>query len=59
MKTGDLVKLILKDGAISVDIGIILGNDGRIGVWKHVFINGKTVLINILDYSMEVINESR
>ncbi len=56
MKPGDLLKLILKDGAISVETGLFLEQSDKIG-WSDFFINGKKITINILDYNFEVINE--
>lgn len=59
MQIGDLIKLTLKDGAISSDTGIFLEDCGTIFGYKYFLINGKAVLINILDYTYEVINERR
>tara|TARA_E500000331_G_C17170362_1_gene675801 strand:- start:893 stop:1072 length:180 start_codon:yes stop_codon:yes gene_type:complete len=56
MQVGDLVRMILKDGAITSETGILLETQDNYG-WKYFLIDGKTVLINILDYNFEVINE--
>jgi len=58
MQVGDLVRLTLKDGAISSETGILLESGDSYG-WKHFLINGQLTLINILDYTCEVINEDR
>lgn len=54
MKPGDLVKIMLKDGAISCETGILF-DVGEYG-WVTILVNKKLVSINILDYNMEVIN---
>lgn len=58
MQVGDLVKMILKDGAITSETGILLENHCSHGFygWRYFLIDGKTTLINILDYNFEVIS---
>ena len=56
MRIGDLVRMTLKDGAITSENGIFLGDHDNYG-WKTFLINGKKVSIYILDYNFEVVSE--
>lgn len=58
MQVGDLIRLTLKDGAITSDTGIFLENEDNYG-YKRFLVNGQSIVINILDYTYEVINENR
>ena len=53
-----MVRLTLKDGAITSDTGIFLENEDNYG-YKRFLVSGQSIVINILDYTYEVINENR
>lgn len=60
MNKGDLIKFYYKDGAASSFVGIFL-SEGSHGITPYVelFVEDRILKLYKLDYTFEVINESR
>ena len=56
MRVGDLVKIIYKDGAISSELGIYLGQKKASSNWRLRFlIDGHIVQVSPVEYHFEAI----
>ena len=58
MKIGDLIRITYRDGAITYELGVYLGESygGNYG-WKKFFLKRGLIRLSPVDYSFEVVSE--